>query len=95
VGALQGTGVDGPVSETMRGPWSAETVLVVPGTELGRVVVAAEVEVVTEVVDVAVAVVVDARVGGFAWLLLLHAVSTTTAAIIVTEPTRGRRMQRS
>jgi len=65
VGALQGTGVGGPVSETMRGPASAETVLVVPGTELGRVVVGAEVEVATEVVDVAVAVVVDARAGRF------------------------------
>ena len=92
---MHGTGAGGPVSETMRGPASAETVLVVPGSDLGEVVVGADVEVATEVVDVALDVVVDARLGGFESLLLLHAVSTTTAAIIVIEPSRGRRMQRS
>ena len=48
-----------------------------------------------EVVDVAFDVEVDAadrRLGG---LLLLHAVSTISAAIIVNEATRGRRTPRS
>lgn len=84
------------MSETIRGPSSAETVLVVPGTELGGTVVGADVEVATEVVEVALdVVVVDARAGRVEWPLLLHAVSTTTAASIVTEPSRGRRIQRS
>ncbi|MDQ1509800.1 MAG: hypothetical protein QOG50_1644 [Actinomycetota bacterium] len=95
MGALHGTGVGGPVSETIRGPSSAETVLVVAGAALGGTVVGADVEVATEVVEVATDVVVDARAGRFEWPLLLHAVSTTTAAIIVTEPSRGRRTPRS
>jgi hypothetical protein len=82
VGALQGTGTGGPVSETKRGPPSADTVLVVGGTELRETVGGADAEVAAEVVEVAFAVVVDARDGRFEWPLLLHAPNATIAAIV-------------
>ena len=85
----------GPVSETKRGPPSADTVLVVGGTELRGTLVGAAVELATEVVDVTFEVFVDVGAGRFEWPLLLHAAKISTAAVIAKPANRGRRTQRS
>jgi hypothetical protein len=97
VGALHGTGVAGPVSVTIFGPPSAETGTDGCGTVVGLEVVVRAVEaVVDDLVDVGFTVVVDTPVGGPpGLLLLLHALSTGSAAIIAIEATRRRRTQRS
>ena len=96
VGALHWTGVVGPVSVRMRGPPSADTEVVVPGFEVGFTVGGAERVVATEVVEVvALDVVVEERDGPFESSLLLHAVGSTSAAVIAIEASRGRRTQRS
>jgi hypothetical protein len=95
VGALHSTGSGGPISDTMRGPPSAETVLVVAGTETRGRLLGVDVDAAIEVVEMALDVDVDAREGRFGGLLLLQAVGTATATIIVSEATRGRRTPRS
>jgi hypothetical protein len=95
VGALHCTGTGGPISEMMRGPPSADTVVVVGGTELRGTVVDADVEVEIEVVELALDVVVEAREGRFESSLLLQAAGTTNAAIITRQANRGRRTRRS
>jgi hypothetical protein len=70
-------------------------VLVVGGTEIRGRLVGVDVVAAIEVVEVAFDVEVDTADGRFGGLLLLHAVSTTIAAIIVNEATRGRRTPRS
>jgi len=94
VGALHRTGVGGPVSVRMRGPLSAET-----GTDVGGTVVGARIVVVVEDVEV-VEVVADGdvdveEVEALLDAPLLHALSTTSIAIVVIEASRGRRTQRS
>ena len=79
----------------MRGPPTTETVLVVGGTEIRGRLLGVDVVAANEVVEVAVDVDVDARDGRFGGLLLLQAVSTTTATIIMSEATRGRRTPRA
>ena len=79
----------------MRGPPNAETELVVGGTEIRGRLLGVDVTAVIEVVEVTVEADVDARDGRFGGLLLLQAVSKTTATIIVSEATRGRRTPRS
>ena len=79
----------------MRGPPSAETVLVVGGTEIRGRLLAVDGVGAIEVVDMAVDVDVDTREGRFGWLLLLHEVTSTAATTIVSEATRGRRTPRS
>ena len=95
VGALHCTGTGGPISETMRGPPSADTVVVVGGTELRGTVVGSDVEVAIEVVELALDVVVEARDGRRESSLLLQAAGTTNAAIITRQANRGRRTRRS
>lgn len=79
----------------MRGPPSAETVLVVGGTEIRGRLLGVGVVAGIEVVEAAVDVEVEAEDGRFGGLLLLHEVSSATATIIVSETTRGRRTPRS
>lgn len=69
--------------------------LVVDGTEVRGRLLGVEVVAGTEVVEAAVDVEVDAGDARFGGLLLLHEVSSTTATIIVSETTRGRRTPRS
>jgi hypothetical protein len=95
VGALHRTGSGGPESETTRGPPSAETVLVVGGTEVRGRVLGVEMVAGIEVVEAAVDVEVEAEEVCFGALLLPHEVSNTTARITVSETTRGRRTPRS
>jgi hypothetical protein len=83
------------VSDTIRAPPSAETVVVVGGTVFRGRLLGVDVVAAIAVVEVAFDVEVDAAAGRFGGLLLLHAVSSVTAAIIVTEATRGRRTPRS
>jgi hypothetical protein len=69
---------------------------VVPGIEVGLTVEGVERVVDTELVEVVFSdVVVDAAEGRLGGLLLLHAVSSTSAAVIAIEASRGRRTQRS
>ncbi len=80
----------------IRGPPSADTLLVVPGPAI-LTVVGAEVvarTLVVEVVDRAF-VVVDAREGRLESPLLLHAPSVTSATTVTRKDSRGRRTQRS
>jgi hypothetical protein len=79
----------------MRGPPSAETVLVVGGTEVRGRLLGVEVVAGIEVVEAPVDVEAEAEEGRFGGLLLLHEVSSTIATIIVSETTRGRRTPRS
>ena len=67
----------------------------VEGTELRGRLLGVEIVAGIEVVEAAVDVEVDAEDGRFGGLLLLHEVSSTTARIIVSETTRGRRTPRS
>jgi hypothetical protein len=70
---------------------------VVPGFEVGLAVEGVERVVVdTELVEVVGSdVVVEERGGRFGGLLLLHALSSASAAAIAIEASRGRRTQRS
>jgi hypothetical protein len=103
-GALHGTGVRGPVKETMRGPVGVGPVLGVIGVigeldELGETVVGVvvvTVDVVEAPSEVAVDELVDPDDGRLECrLLLLHAVRSTTTVTIATESSRGRRTPRS
>jgi hypothetical protein len=70
-------------------------VLVVGGTVIRGRLVGVDVVAAIEVVEVAFDVEVDGADRCFGGLLLLHAVSTTTEAIMVNKANRGRRTPRS